>query len=131
MKNMLQRPTTKLTIWVLVAATFLSFWFPQDGRAMLAPAALSQESDSGLNRDADMQRVQHALESKMVQQKLLDLGLNQKDINTRLNQLSDKDLHQMATQIDAQMPGGEVGIIIAVLVIAILVVLFLYVLHRV
>jgi hypothetical protein len=133
MKKMLQAPSAKMIIWILVVATFSTIWFPQEGRAMLAPAVLAQESNSGLNRGEDLQRVQHVLESKVLQQRLKDLGLTEKEINTRLSLLSDNQLHQMASQIDAQMPGGDagLGIIITVLVIAVLVVLFLYLARRV
>ena len=133
MKKMMEPSASiKMIIWVLVAATFLSFWFPQEGGAMLAPAGIAEESHFGPNREEDMRRVQHVLESKIVQQKLKDLGLNQKEINARLSLLPDNELHRMASQIDAQMPGGDAGlsIIITILVIAILVVLFLYIARR-
>jgi hypothetical protein len=133
MKKMMQTRSARMIIWVMVIAAFATILFPQDGTAMLAPAVLAPESDHGLNRAEDLQRVQHVLESKAVQQRLEDLGLTQKEINARLSMLSDDQLHQMASQIDAQMPGGDagLGIIITVLVIAILVVLFIYLARRV
>jgi len=126
--------STKMIIWILVATTFVTIWFPQESKAMLAPAVLpTLESNSGLNRNEDLQRVQRVLESKVVQQRLEDLGLTQKEIHDRLAMLSDDQLHQIANQIDAQMPGGDAGlsILVTVLVIAVLVVLFLYLVRRV
>jgi hypothetical protein len=101
---------------------------------MLAPA-VSSSGDSLLiaTRGADLQRVQTVLESKMIQQRLEELGLTPEEINARLSQLSDAQLHQLATQLDSLMPGGDggLGIIIALLVIAVLVVLFVYLFKRV
>jgi hypothetical protein len=72
------------------------------------------------------------LENKLVQQRLEDFGLTPEEVNAKLAGLSDAQLHQMAAQLDALMPGGELGLIIALLVIAILVVIFIYLLdHRI
>jgi hypothetical protein len=125
-------PSVKMIVWALIVATFLSIWFPPEAGAMIAPAGLAQESNSVSNREEDMRTVQRALESKVIRQRLADYGLTPKEINARLASLSDNQLHQMASQIDAQMPGGDAGlsILITVLVIAILVVLFLYIARR-
>jgi hypothetical protein len=103
-------------------------WFPPESTAMLAPA------DFGLNRLEDLQKVQRVLESKMVQQRLEDVGLTADEIQGRLARLSDAQLHRMANQLDALMPGGDggLGIVVALLVIAILVVILFYLLgHRI
>jgi hypothetical protein len=59
------------------------------------------------------------LENKLIQQRLGDLGFTQEEVNAKLNGLSDAQLHQMASQIDALLPGGSVDLttIIALLVI--------------
>jgi len=125
---------SQLVIWALVITTFVMGVFPPDTQAMLAPA-VSSSGDSLLiaTRSADLQRVQTVLESKMIQQRLEELGLTPEEINARLSQLSDAQLHQLATQLDSLMPGGDggLGIIIALLVIAVLVVLFVYLFKRV
>ena len=101
---------------------------------MLAPAVpTGTESVSDPNRVMDLQTVQKILENKIVRQRLEDFGLTSEEINARLTRLSDDQLHQLATQIDAITPGGDgLGIIVALLVIAILVVLLIYLLgHRI
>lgn len=134
-KNLIRVSTfSQLVIWTLVITTFIMGAFPPDTQAMLAPAVAS--SEDGLvvaGRGADLQRVQTVLESKMIQQRLEELGLTPEEINTRLSQLSDAQLHQLATQLDSLMPGGDggLGIIIALLVIAVLAVLFVYLFKRV
>ncbi len=130
--KMLLRTTvfTPVMIWTLVVTTFVIGWFPPEGSAMLAPATSATVSDPG--RAEDLQSVQRVLENKLVQQRLEDLGLTPEEVTAKLDRLSDAQLHQMASQLDALMPGGELGIIIALLVIAILVVVFIYLLnHRI
>jgi hypothetical protein len=131
MKMMLRTAVfTPVMIWTLVVTTCVIGWFPPEGSAMLAPATSATVSDPG--RAEDLQSVQRVLENKLVQQRLEDLGLTPEEVNAKLDRLSDAQLHQMAAQIDALMPGGELGLIIALLVIAILVVIFIYLLdHRI
>jgi hypothetical protein len=131
MKMMLRTAVfTPVMIWTLVVTTFVLGWFPPEGRAMLAPPTSATVSDPG--RAEDMQSIQRVLENKLVQQRLEDFGLTPEEINAKLAGLSDAQLHQMASQLDALMPGGELGIIITLLVIAILVVIFIYLLnHRI
>jgi len=131
------RPVSKfaqVVVWTLVFTTFIMGWFPPESTAMLAPAISGVHgTDVGLYRLEDLQRVQRVLESKMVQQRLEDVGLTADEIQGRLARLSDAQLHQMANQLDALMPGGDgLGIVIALLVIAILAVVLIYLLgHRI
>ncbi len=122
---------TPTVVWILVFTTFIMGWFPPEGQAMLAPGSAATLADS--TRAEDTQTIQRVLENKIVQQRLEDYGLTPDEINVRLARLSDAQVHQMASKIDALTPGGDgLGIIIALLVIAILVVIFIYLLdHRI
>ena len=124
---------SQLVIWTLIITTFVMGAFPPDTQAMLAPAVSSSEASLLIaTRSADLQRVQTILESKIIQQRLEELGLTPEEINARLSQLSDAQLHQLATQLDSLMPGGNgLGILILVLAIAVLAVLFVYLFQRV
>jgi hypothetical protein len=79
------------------------------------------------DRAADLASIQKVLEVKMVKERLADLGLTHQEIQSRLSQLSDQQLHRAAQQLDNLKVGGDdgLGIVIAILVIAILVVLLL------
>src|SRR5207247_11363984 len=118
-----------------VLSRLTSRWFALDSTAMLAPAVSGvYGTDDGLKRLEDLQRVQRVLESKLVQQRLEGVGLTADEIQGRLARLSDAQLHQRASQLDALMPGGDggLGIVIALLVIAILAVVLIYLLgHRI
>jgi hypothetical protein len=85
-----------------------------------------------LDRAEDLQKIQKILESKMVSERLRQLGFTQEEIQARLGQLSDQQIHELALNLDELKAGGDgFGVVIAVLVIAILVVLFVFLIKRV
>lgn len=126
---------TQVLVWTLAVTTLVTGVVPPEGWAMLAPpTAAATEPGTSLNRAGDLQRIQSVLETKVVRQRLEDYGLTSEEINARLAQLSDAQLHQLATQVDAMVPAGDAGfgIVIALLVIAILAVILVYLLdHRI
>ena len=85
----------------------------------------SSDSRTGLVRNQDIQTIKKALENKIVKQRLQDLGFSEEEIQERLNQLSDEEVHSLAMQIDSLSQGGLLGVVIAVLVIVILVLVIL------
>ena len=113
------------TIFVFkTVALYLAFAFFLIGSVPRNSWAYFVESQQALSfsREADINKIQRALESKMVSQRLSELGLSMNEINSKLNQLSDADVHQFASQMDSLMPGGDAGVaIILLLVITILV----------
>jgi hypothetical protein len=64
---------------------------------------------------------------KMVRERLKEFGLTQDEIQTRLGQLSDPQIHQLALKLDDLRVAADdgLGIIIALLVIAILVIVII------
>jgi DNA-binding transcriptional MerR regulator len=76
-------------------------------------------------RDQDMEIIQRALENKVVNQRLEDLGFSNQEIQERMDQLSDQEVHNLAMQIDSLTQGGIFGVVIAVLVIVLLIVVIL------
>ncbi|OGR87888.1 MAG: hypothetical protein A3A86_07485 [Elusimicrobia bacterium RIFCSPLOWO2_01_FULL_60_11] len=133
MKNRKASFAVRFLAGTLVFATTLAITQPPKGWAMLAPAEVTSAGDISAMRAADIKTVQSALESKIVRQRLIELKLSPDEINGRLTQLSDAQVHQLASQIRAVNPGGDggIGIIIGLLVIAILVVFFIYIFKRV
>ena len=104
----------------LAFAFFLIASIPQNSWAYLVDAQTLNHS-----READINKIQLVLESKMVSQRLSELGFSMDEINSKLQQLNDADVHQFASQLDSLMPGGDLGIIIGLLVIVILVLVIL------
>lgn len=85
----------------------------------------SAESQSGLMRDQDIQVIKKALENKRVKQRFEDLGFSEQEIQERMDQLSDQEVHSLAMEIDSLTQGGIFELAIAVLLIVLLVVVIL------
>jgi hypothetical protein len=114
--------TVRRTALVLVVVMGL-FGFVPRLEAAFVPSA---DSWSALDRQSDMARVQKVLEDKMVRERLKALGLTEEEISARLDQLSDQEVHALATQLDTVTAGGSTGeVIIVILLVAILVLLVL------
>ncbi|MBP1708616.1 MAG: hypothetical protein H6Q40_405 [Deltaproteobacteria bacterium] len=113
----------------LVVAVF-TIGFVQKVYAGFSPSEVL--NDSSFDRSGDLQKIQKVLELKMVSEKLMELGFTQEEIQGKLDQLSDEQIHQVALNLDELKVGGDgLGIVIGLLVIAILVVLLVYLLKRV
>jgi hypothetical protein len=121
-------------IATLMVATTMTMTMPSQGWAMLAPANLMVTPAAGHDtRAQDLKTIQNTLESKMVRQRLSEFKLTPEQVNQRMSQLTDAQVHQLAMQIHTINPGGDagLGIIVGLLVVAILVVLFIYLFKRV
>jgi hypothetical protein len=110
--------------WYLVAAMFIIGIAPRVD-AGLAPSEVIAIAQG--ERTADLDKIRQALEVKAVSERLNQLGLSREDIQDRLVQLNDQQIHQIALQLDDLRVGQSdaLGIVIALLVIAILVVVLL------
>jgi hypothetical protein len=117
-------PLMKQLTWYLVIAMFIIGIAPRVD-AGLAPSeiiALAQ-----VDRGADLGKIQKILETKAIGERLSQFGLTQDEVQKRLAQLSDQQIHQIALQLDDLKIGQDdvIAVIIALLVIAILVVVLL------
>ncbi len=113
-----------LILWVLLLG------LTPEGIAMLIPSTLPDAQDRSIShRQSDLQRIQSVLESKLISQRLSDLGFTIEEVKERLAQLPDDQIHQVAQQLNGLQTGGDsaLGIIIALLVIAVLVVILLHI----
>ena len=118
----------KCLTWYLVAAMLVIGITPR------VYAGFSPSEVVGLSpaeRSADLKAVQKFLEMKMVRERLKELGFTQEEIQSRLGQLSDQQLHQIALKADELQVGGDaLGVVVALLVIAILVVILIWLLQH-
>src|SRR5919109_3255172 len=118
-----RRLSVQLLIWILVLDTFVLGLVPQDAAALVAPLTAGDESV----RVADLKKVQAVVGSKLVQQRLADFGLTAEEVNARVADLSDADLHQLAMNLDGLMPGGSFGLgFLVAMVIVLLVIVVIY-----
>ncbi|MBI5026736.1 MAG: PA2779 family protein [Nitrospirae bacterium] len=116
-------PLKKPIALYLVIALFIISVLPRVGDTAFVPSEVV-----AFDRAADIEKIQKTLEIKVVKERLQALGLNQEELTARLDQLSDQQIHQLATKIDDLRIGQDdaLGIIIALLVIILLVVLILH-----
>ncbi len=107
--------------YLTVAFSVLSF--ASSAPAMFIPSP--DEGSASSHRDTDLQKIQKLLESKLVQHKLSQLGLAAEEIEARLHQLDDEQLHQVASQIDALEAGGDSTAVWVIAVVLLAVIVFL------
>jgi hypothetical protein len=76
---------------------------------------------------SDLQKIQKVLESKMIRERLKALGFTQDEIQTRVSELNENQIHQLALKLDEMNVGGNgAEIVIIALLIGTLVVLIIY-----
>ena len=113
---------------VLIVSTTMLCTLSNSGWAMLAPAQGGAAAfRPGYDRAADIKAVQTVLESKIVRERLKTLGMNEKEIESRLARLSDRQVHQLARDVKTLSPGGG---IVTLLEIVVLVLLILFLVKR-
>jgi hypothetical protein len=116
--------------WYLTVAMFVMGVTPRVYAGFSSSEGLVFTSE---DRTADLGKIQKFLEMKMVRERLKDLGFTAEEIQGKLKDLTDQQLHQMAMSLDElKVAGDGAGIVIGLLVIAILVVIIFYLMgHRV
>jgi hypothetical protein len=125
MNRMKNKTVVKALCCYLAVALFV-IGIAEKTYAGLSPSEVMNLSP--FERSVDLKKIQSALETKVVNEKLTQLGFNKEEIQARLDQLSDQQLHKVALKADELRVGGDsgLGIVIALLVIGILVLIFIY-----
>jgi hypothetical protein len=100
--------------------------------AGLAPSRLSGATAIASSRDADLIVIQRALENRVVAQKLRDYGVAPDDVQLRVANMSDRDVHTLATATKGLPTGGDdgLGVIISLLLIVVLVLVILKLMNK-
>ncbi len=125
----------RLPILIMILATFtpVSFIVPGVKAATVDSQMISPDKGSPTMREIDELKVRRALENKLVAGKLMSHGLTSEEVSTKLNRMSDEQVHQMAALADKVPAGGDagLGIVVAILVIVALVLLIVFLYKRV
>lgn len=109
-------------VWYLVMAMMIIASAPKNGTAGLIPSQMAADGA----RLSDIAKVQAALESRVVAQRLSDLGLNAEEVKAKIESFSTEDLHTLANNVDQLNAGGDAsGVVVALLIIVLLVVIIL------
>ena len=134
MKTMLRAFYAKPLVIYIITALLALTAFSGPAEAMFVTTVPHQGASGSpavsASRTDDVARIQVALESKVVQQKLMDYGLTPEVTMARINKLSDEQIHQLATNTDALQAGGDaIGTLVGLVLLAILVVVLIYLLQ--
>jgi TolA-binding protein len=125
------RPLASYLIAALLAISTLAG--PAEAMHLPAPSGAQHAGQSATSpeRAADMAKIQKTLETKELQQRLMDYGLTPEETSARIDKLSDEQLHQLASNMDSVQAGGDsvLGVLLALAIIALLVVLIIYLLE--
>jgi hypothetical protein len=114
-----RRFATKCLSWYLVAALFVIGIAPRL-EAGFCPSEIISPSTS--ERTSDLERIQKILEIKMVNKRFSELGLSTEEIQARLSQLNDHQIHELALKLDEIKVGGDgFEVLVVILLIGILV----------
>ena len=109
----------KYLTWYLVLAMCM-LMVPRVEAAFVPSEALPQVL---ADRSADLEKIRQVLETKMIEQRLADLGYSVDEIRTRISQLSDDQIHSFAQRLDDLRTGQDGAGVIIVLLVVIIVIL--------
>jgi hypothetical protein len=128
MKTMLKTFYARPLAAYLAAALLAITTFAGPAEAMFVASAPRQDAAApaaaSFDRAAGLAKVQAALGSKIIQQKLMDYGLSPEEAMARVSALSDEQLNQFAANTDALQAGGDGGVsLLALILIIILIIL--------
>jgi len=116
-----KRRLPRLFVYYLVFSFLCISAVPSKGLAYVAGA----DELTG-SRAEDSARVQRLIESKVVTERLERLGLSPDEVASRLDRLTDDELHSFALRAESLKAGGSgLGVVIALLVIVALVLIIL------
>ena len=78
-------------------------------------------------RETEISKIQRALETEIINEKLKAYGLTSDEINAKLYDLTDEQVHLLAQASDNVLAGADegLGVLIAILLIVLIVILIL------
>ena len=120
----MKRTFMRHVTWYLVVAMFVIGITP---RVYAGFSASEVVGFSAIDRASDLGKIQNAIETKMIGERLKQIGLTPDEIQKKLSQLGDQQIHQLAQQLDELRVGGDsgwvaFGIVIGLAAIAVLVI---------
>ncbi len=131
MKSMLNAFYARPLTMYLIASLLAISAFAGPAEAMFIPSAPQGDSaavaTTASARSTDLMKIQTALESTVIRQKLMDYGLSPEEAMARMSMMSDEQIHQLASHTDSLQAGGDAaGFVVGLLIVALLVVLLVY-----
>jgi hypothetical protein len=128
MKRILATFYAKPLAIYLVAALIAVSTISSPAEAMFLPSSPKAPATTLFDRAADLARIQKVLEYKTIEERLMDYGLSPDKAMTKLKNLSDEQVHQLAVHIDSVQAGGHRGLSFEEILIILLLVLLIVIL---
>jgi len=117
----LRKPLLALSV-----ALYLTFFLTSPTLAGMVGSIASPDLQASDTRAEEVKKLQAALENELVRAKLSAYGLPADEVNQKLDQMTDEQIHLLAQASDDILVGGDTaGTVIAILVIILLVVLII------
>lgn len=115
------------TLALAVAVVTLTAALAPDAGAGFVPSASGETSTAGVwsAKGRDLEILRQALESRVVSQRLADLGYAPKEIEARLHRLDQAQVHALATRAQGLQTGGDpMGVTLAFMAAVFVFILF-------
>ena len=93
--------------------------------AALIPSVGSSHQVTTVSLQKDVNTIQQALESKIVQVKLKAYGLTADEVTSKLSTMTPNQIHMLATASDDLLAGGDAATLVYI-VVAVIVILAVY-----
>lgn len=129
--KLLKSSLMKYVVWYLIGAMFVIGITPRVYAGFSESEAISILT---VDRSSDLEKIRKFLEMKMVGERLKEFGFTADEIEKKLSQLSDQQIHHLAVQLDELKVGGSgwAWVLVIIVLIAIGVIIYFYVTgHRV
>src|SRR5512145_455871 len=112
--------------WFVVLAVAMAGWMGALGvlRSVAEAGVIASAVPGEGNRVEDLSRVQAFLENKVVVQKLIDYGVSPEEARAKVEAMSSRELHRLASLTDRAAAGADdaLGILIGIAILVILII---------
>ena len=120
--------------WFVVLAVAMAAWMGVLGalRGVAEAGLIASGAPGEGSRAEDLSKVQSFLENKVVLQKLIDYGVSPEEAKAKVEAMSSRELHRLASLTDRVAAGADdgLGIIIGILIIIILIIVILKLMNK-
>lgn len=126
--------TVRRAGWFVVLAVAMAGWMGVLGslRGVAEAGVIASHLSETAGRSEDLAKVQSFLENKIVAQKLVDYGVSPEGAMVKVQGMSAKDLHRLASLTDRAAVGADdgIGLLIGLAVLIILIIVILKLMHK-
>jgi uncharacterized protein DUF6627 len=114
--------STRRSVWRASVVSILSVAIVNLGLMSAASAAIvGTDAVVASNRDADLASIRAQLDRQDVREQMQKMGVDPATIDTRVANLSDRELHQLATDLQSAPAGGDILALIGAVFVVLLI----------